>query len=70
MLELIQKRPVRFSFLVEAILGLAAFLLGISPEVIVKAMLIVNAGLAFFVEGFTTPVSRDGTPISPLYEKK
>lgn len=69
MLELIQRRPVRFAFLVEAFLGaLIVFGVPLTTAQLGALMLLVNAGLAFAIESYTTPIRRDGTPMNPAYK--
>lgn len=70
MLALIQARPVRFVFLVEAILG-GAIVFGLPLDEVQYGaiMLVVNAILAFVLDSFTTPVLLDGTPVNSNYQK-
>lgn len=69
-LDLIRKRPVRFAFLVEAILG-AVVLFGVPLDAaqIGACMLVLNATLAFWLDNYTTPVDGEGIPLSDEYER-
>lgn len=66
--NIIRKRPVRFYLLLNSILALIIGF-GVAISTVQQGLILaaVNAALAFFIEGYTTPVDGNGTPLNPDY---
>lgn len=67
--ERIKDRPVRFNALLHALLGLIALLGLLTEEIIGGIVLAVNAFLAFWLDGYTVSLYKNGNPRNPEYRK-
>lgn len=70
MIDAIKRRPVRFVFFIEALLGVAiVFGVGLTVDQVGALMLAVNAFFAFWLDQFTTPLDRNGNPLNAEYHR-